>query len=72
MWQGYSAPCGEVTKGVAMLLSPPVARLPNLWQNYLWRGYLVARLPVIDVKEEKIALNPSIIEIAEKWSKHAQ
>ena len=30
--------CGEVTQ-------PSVARLPNLWRDYLWRGYLVARLP---------------------------
>ena len=49
MWQGYSAPCGEVTKAVARLLSP-------LWRGYqicgkitcgevtLWRGYL---LPII-------------------------
>ena len=37
LWWGYQS-CGEVTQ-------PSVARLPNLWQDYLWRGYLVARLP---------------------------
>ena len=36
MWRGYQS-CGEVTK-------PSVARLPNLWRDYLLRGYLVARL----------------------------
>ena len=36
MWRGYQS-CGEVTQ-------PSVARLPNLWRDYLWRGYLVARL----------------------------
>ena len=36
VWRGYLAPCGEVTEAVA--------RLPNLWRDYLWRGYLVARL----------------------------
>ena len=36
MWRGYQN-CGEVTQ-------PSVARLPNLWRDYLWRGYLVARL----------------------------
>ena len=36
MWRGYQS-CGEVTQ-------PSVARLPNLWRYYLWRGYLVARL----------------------------
>ena len=34
MWRGYQS-CGEVTE-------PSVARLPNLWRDYLWRGYLVA------------------------------
>ena len=33
MWRGYQS-CGEVTQ-------PSVARLPNLWRDYLWRGYLV-------------------------------
>ena len=45
-WRGYSAPCGEVTKAVARLLS-------LLWRGYqicgeitcgevtLWRGYLL-------------------------------
>ena len=37
MWRGYHS-CDEVTQ-------PSVARLPNLWRDYLWRGYLVARLP---------------------------
>ena len=36
MWRGYQS-CGEVTQ-------PSVARLLNLWRDYLWRGYLVARL----------------------------
>ena len=36
MWRGYQS-CGEGTQ-------PSVARLPNLWRDYLWRGYLVARL----------------------------
>ena len=36
MWRGYQS-CGEVTQ-------PSVARLPNMWRDYLWRGYLVARL----------------------------
>ena len=36
MWRGYQS-CGEVTQS-------SVARLPNLWRDYLWRGYLVARL----------------------------
>ena len=36
MWRGYQS-CGEVTQ-------PSVARLPNLWRDYLWRGHLVARL----------------------------
>ena len=36
MWRGYQS-CGEVTQ-------PSVVRLPNLWRDYLWRGYLVARL----------------------------
>ena len=31
MWRGYQS-CGEVTQ-------PSVARLPNLWRDYLWRGY---------------------------------
>ena len=35
MWRGYQS-CGEVTQ-------PSVVRLPNLWRDYLWRGYLVAR-----------------------------
>ena len=29
MWRGYQS-CGEVTQ-------PSVARLPNLWRDYLWR-----------------------------------
>ena len=37
LWGGYQS-CGEATQ-------PPVG-LPNLWRDYLWRGYLVARLPV--------------------------
>ena len=36
MWRGYQS-CGEATQ-------PSVARLPNMWRDYLWRGYLVARL----------------------------
>ena len=36
MWRGYQS-CGEVIK-------PSVAMLPNLWRDYLLRGYLVARL----------------------------
>ena len=36
MWRGYQS-CGEVTQ-------PSVARLTNLWRDYLWRSYLVARL----------------------------
>ena len=39
LWRGYSAPCGEVTKAVARVLSP-------LWRDHLWRGYLVAKFPV--------------------------
>ena len=35
MWRGHKS-CGEVTQ-------PSVARLPNLWRDYLWQGYLVAR-----------------------------
>ena len=46
LWRGYSATCGEVTKAVARLLWQCVARLPNQWRDYLWRGYLVARLLV--------------------------
>ena len=50
-WQGYSDPRGEVTKAVARLLLQFVAKLPNLWRDYLWRGYLVARLLAsIDIK----------------------
>ena len=37
LWQGYLAPCGEVTKAVARLLS-------LLWRGYQICGYLVARL----------------------------
>ena len=44
MWRGYSATCAEVIKAVARLIWPSVARLPNLWRDYLWRGYFVARL----------------------------
>ena len=36
MWRGYKS-CGMVTQ-------PSVARLPNLWRDYRWLGYLVARL----------------------------
>ena len=36
MWRGYQS-CGEV-------IQPSERRLPNLWRDYLWRGYLVARL----------------------------
>ena len=44
LWRGDSATCGEVTKAVARLLWQFVARLPNLWRDYLWQNYLVTRL----------------------------
>ena len=46
LWRDYSAPscgevihqnCGEITPGGQF-----VARLPNLWRDYLWQGSLVA------------------------------
>ena len=46
MRRGYSAPCGEVTKAVARLLSPLWRGCQICGEITYWRGYLVARLPV--------------------------
>ena len=37
LWRGYQ----KLWRG----FSAPLARLPNLWRDHLWRGHFVARLP---------------------------
>ena len=55
MWRGYQN-CGEVTQ-------PSVARLPNLWRDYLWRGYLVARLQSVYRWQSNISLESATFQL---------